>query len=91
MGKFGQDDDGPDFLIDHHGSQPRPSGLLGPEESLRPVHVLGGIEIVAVDAAIGGMGGADAGRQKDNLLAVASLLDERIDKGLLQVEDLAAA
>ena len=89
--KFGQDDDGPDFLVDHHRSQPCPSGLLGSKETLRPVRVLGGIEIVAIDAAIRGVRGADAGRQKNHLLAVASLLDECIDKGLLQGEDLAAA
>ena len=43
---------------------------------------------MAVDAAVGRVGGADAGGQKDDLLAVAACLGEPLDDGLLQVEDL---
>ena len=88
VGIFGQDHDGPDFLVPHDGAQARPPGLLRPEESLRPVHGLGGIEVVAVDAAVGGVAGADAGRKKDDLLAVAALPDEPVGDRPLQIEDL---
>ena len=49
---------------------------------------LGDVVVMAVDAAIRGMGGADAGRQKDDLFSVTPSLEKPIGNGLLQIEYL---
>ncbi len=88
LGVIGQDHHRPDILSIHDRTQSGPTGLFGPKDAPGPVDFLGGIEIMAVDAAVGSAGGAEAGGQEDDILFSIPPTHELIDNRFFQAENL---
>jgi len=88
--KFRQYDDAAQLLLHHDRAESRPPGLFRPEQPLGAVGGLGGIEVVAVDAAVGRAGRTDPRGKEGDVLPVVSGRDKPPRDFLFQVEDVVA-
>ena len=86
MGIVGQHDNGPDLFVAHYRADARAPGLFHAEKSLAAIDRLGDIVVVAVDAAIGRVGCADAGGQERDVPLVVSRGGKTLDEMPLQVK-----
>jgi len=88
--KFGQYGDAAELLLHHNCAESRPPGLFRSKQPPGAVGGLGGIEVVAVDAAVGRAGRADPRGEEGDVFPVASRFDKPSGDFPFQVEDVVA-